>query len=205
MDDALRAGAAIYNAGAHRAAHGAWESVWLTLDKDSDDERLLHGLIQFTAAVHHAHAGNVSGATGLATSAQEYLDGLDEDYRGLNLADVRDSLERLESDPEQAVEDGVTALYVDGVAVTYDDLDFDAIALAAETLAEELSGYDDAVVEDAIDYARDEISTGVKTQFTAMVFDFVGDETHRPLVYQRLCEHVDRKRQRESDVSGLFD
>jgi hypothetical protein len=205
MDDALRAGVAIYNAGAHRVAHGAWESEWLTLDKDSDDERLLHGLIQFTAAVHHAHAGNVSGATGLATSAQMYLDGLDDDYRSIDLSDVRESLGRLESDPERAVEDGVTALRVGGVAVTYDDLDFDAIALAAETLAEELAEYEASVVEDAVEYAREEISTGVKTQFTAMVFDFVREETHRGLVYQRLREHVRRKRQRESDVSGLFD
>ncbi|WP_410765664.1 DUF309 domain-containing protein [Haloferax sp. DFSO60] len=205
MDDALCAGAAIYNAGAHRAAHGAWESEWLTLPKDSEDERLLHGLIQFTAAVHHARAGNTSGATGLATSAQEYLDGLGDDYRGINLDEVRESLEHLESDPELAVEDGIAMLRVGGVAISYDDLDFDAIVVAAETLAEELSGYDDAIVEDAVTYARDEISTGVKTQFTAMVFDFVRDETHRDLVYQRLKEHVRRKRQRESDVTGLFD
>ena len=70
MDDSLRAGVAIYNAGAYRAAHGAWESRWLSLERDTDDERFLHGLIQFTAAVHHARDGNDSGAVGLARSAR---------------------------------------------------------------------------------------------------------------------------------------
>ncbi len=68
--DHLRAGVAIYNAGAYRAAHGAWESKWLSLDRGGDDERFLHGLIQFTAAVHHARDGNDSGAVGLARSAR---------------------------------------------------------------------------------------------------------------------------------------
>jgi len=51
--DALRAGIAIHNAGHYHAAHDAWEDEWLELD-DGSDERLLHGLIQFTAAIHHA-------------------------------------------------------------------------------------------------------------------------------------------------------
>lgn len=126
MDDSLRAGVAIYNAGAYRAAHGAWESKWLSLERDTDDERFLHGLIQF-------------------------------------------------------------------------------IAVAAETLAEELDGYDESVVADAVGYAHEEVADGEQTQFTAMVFDFVRNEAQRGLVFQRLSEHVRRRRRREDDVSGLFD
>ncbi|PSQ33570.1 DUF309 domain-containing protein [Halobacteriales archaeon SW_10_68_16] len=66
MEPHLRAGVAIYNAGGHHAAHDAWEDHWLGLDAGTDDERFLHGLIQFTAAVYHARNRNWSGATGLA-------------------------------------------------------------------------------------------------------------------------------------------
>ncbi|ELZ87635.1 hypothetical protein C453_04754 [Haloferax elongans ATCC BAA-1513] len=205
MDDSLRAGLAIYNAGAFRAAHGAWESRWLDLPDGSADERFLHGLIQFTAAVHHAREENYSGATGLAESAQAYLDGLADDYRGVNLGDVRQFLSTLEADPAAALRDGPVALRHDGQVLTYDDLDFDAIVVAAETLAEEISGFDESVVEDAIAYAREEVADGTQTQYTAQVFDFVQNEAQRGLVYQRMAEHVRRKRRREDDVSGLFD
>ncbi|KAB1192437.1 DUF309 domain-containing protein [Haloferax sp. MBLA0076] len=205
MDDSLRAGVAIYNAGAYRAAHGAWESVWLGLEDGSDDERFLHGLIQFTAAVHHARAQNYSGAIGLASSAQTYLDGLPDDYRGLDIDGVRTALSRLESDPDIVVRDDPPRLRLDGQVVTLDDLDFDGIVVAAETLAEELEGYDESVVEDAIEYARTEVSNGAQTQFTAMVFDFVQNDTQRGLVYQRMTEHVRLKRRREDDVTGLFE
>ncbi|MCO8268009.1 DUF309 domain-containing protein [Haloferax sp. AB510] len=203
MDDSLRAGVAIYNAGAYRAAHGAWEAKWLALERGGDDERFLHGLIQFTAAVHHARDGNDSGAVGLARSAREYLDGLADDYRGVDLAEVRAFLSRLEADP--AIADDPLALRLDGRVVTYDDLDFDAVVVAAETLAEELNGYDESVVADAVKYAREEVADGAQTQFTAMVFDFVRNEAQRGLVFQRLSEHVRRRRRREDDVSDLFE
>ncbi|MFC6725607.1 DUF309 domain-containing protein, partial [Halobium palmae] len=41
MDDALRAGVAIYNAGDYHAAHDAWEDVWLDLPEGTDDGRAL--------------------------------------------------------------------------------------------------------------------------------------------------------------------
>ncbi|KAB1197254.1 MULTISPECIES: DUF309 domain-containing protein [Haloferax] len=205
MDDSLRAGVAIYNAGSYRAAHGAWESTWLDLEDGSDDERFLHGLIQFTAAVHHAREGNHSGATGLAESAQGYLDGLPDTYRGVELDGVRAYLAQLESDPDVAVRDDPLELRVDGHVVTPDELDFDAIAVAAEVLAEELDGYDEAIVADAVAYAREEVADGTQTQFTAMVFDFVQNEVQRGLVYQRMGEHVRLRRRRKDDVSGLFE
>ena len=69
MREHLRAGIAVYNAGEYHAAHDAWEDYWLDLERGTDDERLLHGLIQFTAAVHHAEERNWEGAVGLAESA----------------------------------------------------------------------------------------------------------------------------------------
>jgi hypothetical protein len=202
MDAALRAGIAVYDAGHHHAAHDAWESVWLALDDGSDDERFLHGLIQFTAAVYHARRRNWSGATGLATSAREYLTGLPDDYRGVNVGAVRQWLGGLAADPERIERARPLELTYCGEAPSLDGLDFEAAAVAAVVLAER-EGYDESVVDDAAAYAREELGTA-KSRFVSLLLDFVGDAERRPLVYDRLRRHVERRRQRDADVEGLF-
>ena len=205
MDDNLHAGVAIFNAGGHHAAHDAWEDHWLDLEASTDDERFLHGLIQFTAAVHHGENGNWEGVQGLAESAGEYLDGLPSPYRGVDLDPVREYLDTLADDPEHAAREAPPSLTVDGRALRPGDLDFEAAAVAAEVLAEGVLGYDEAVVEDAVGYARDAIQANRDGPFVALVMDFVGDGENRDVVYQRLREHVERRRAEESDVEGLFD
>ena len=204
MDAQLRAGVAVYNAGRYHAAHDAWEERWLDLD-EGDDERFLHGLIQFTAAVHHARNRNWSGATGLAESARDYLADLPSDYRGVNVGTVREYLAALERDPERVERAAAPALAYEGAALALADLDFAASAVAAEVLAEDL-GYDEGVIEQAVAYARADLDAGEEgSQFVTFVLDFVRDPDSRAIVAQRLSEHVDRREHRESDVDGLFD
>ncbi len=205
MDAHLRAGIAIYNAGGYHAAHDAWEAHWLDLDSGTDDERFLHGLIQFTAAVFHARNGNWSGATGLADSGREYLDGLDATHRGVDIAAVRSYLTELADDPEIIERRPPLVLSFEGDRLGPTDLDFDSTAVAAEVLAEE-HGYDESVVEDAIQYARADLADGqAESPFMTFLFDFVRDPENRGLIAQRLGEHVQRRRSREEDVEGLFD
>lgn len=212
MDDALRAGIAVYNAGEHHAAHDAWEHQWLELEAGTADERLLHGLIQFTAAVHHARNRNWPGATGLAGSAREYLAGLpDPDrYRGVDLDRVRAFLEGLAADPERIERAPPPALTHEGTAVSLADLDAEATFVAARSLSEELD-VDEAVLDRAISYARTELSEAGTGTMLALVFDLVrgveeeGGTDRRALVRQRLEEHVERRRRRKRDVEGLFD
>jgi len=204
MDAQLRAGVAVYNAGHYHAAHDAWEQRWLALD-DGDDERFLHGLIQFTAAVYHARDRNWSGATGLAESAGEYLADLSADYRGVNVEATREYLAALVRDPERVERAPTPALTYEGEALALANLDFDASAVAAAVLAEDL-GYDEDVIERAVEYARADLESGDEgSQFVTFVLDFVRDPDSRPIVAQRLSEHVDRREHRESDVDGLFE
>lgn len=213
MEGALRVGAAVFNAGDHHAAHDAWEARWLELDEGTPDERLLHGLIQYTAAVFHARNRNWSGATGLAVSARGYLDGLDGDYRDVNVDAVRAYLERLAADPEFAERARPVSLRIRGGVVEADDLSFEDAARAASVVAEEYDAYDADVIERAVSYAREEVAgTGSPlddarsgTRYVAFVFDFVGDRENRDVLYDRLLAHVNRERARERDVSGLFD
>jgi len=76
--------------------------------------------------------------------------------------------------------------------------------VAATVLAEEL-GYDEATIEQAVGYAREDVTAGEATSpFVTLVFDFVRDDEHRAIVAQRLTEHVRRRQHRESDVENLF-
>jgi len=197
---ALRAGIALYNAGEFHAAHDPWEGAWLPLES-GPDERLLHGLIQCTAAVHHARTGNPSGATGLAESAGDYLADLPASYRGVALDPVRAFLDRLADDP--AAGDDPPALSYRGERLRPAALDRPAALVAAEAVAAEDDRFDGTVVDDAARYARAEADTG-RARFTALLFDFVADGERRALVYDRLRGHVERRRTEERDVDGLF-
>ncbi|WP_440766915.1 DUF309 domain-containing protein [Natronorubrum sp. DTA7] len=204
MRDQLRAGAAIYNAGFYHAAHDAWEEHWLDLETGTEDERLLHGLIQFTAAIHHARHHNWEGAVGLTESACEYLEGLPADYRGVSLEPVRSFLEALAADPELLERRRPIRLEHEGSLPTLADLGFEPTAVAAPVLAAEL-GYDEEPIERARAYARRDLEAGDdSSRFITLLFDFVRKDDHRGIIYQRLTDHVDRQEARETDVEGLF-
>ncbi|GAA0247955.1 DUF309 domain-containing protein [Haladaptatus pallidirubidus] len=205
MDDYLRAGLAIFNAGEFHAAHDAWEDHWLNLDRDTADERFLHGLIQFTAVVYHAQDANWDGIRGLAESSVSYLDGLPADYRGINLGAVRSYLDAVRDDPEHVERAPPPRLTRHGVVLTPDDLGFEASGVAALVLAEEF-GYEEWVVEKAVEFARADLESGDDgSSFITLVMDFVRDAENRGLIFQRLRSHVERRDSRERDVDGLFE
>ncbi|MFB6163858.1 MAG: DUF309 domain-containing protein [Haloarculaceae archaeon] len=205
MDAHLRAGVAIYNAGDFHAAHDAWEDHWLDLEAGCDDERLLHGLIQFTAAVHHADEGNWAGATGLAASAREYLADLPATYRGVDLDRVREFLATLEADPEVIERWSPPRLTVDGSALSLAALTFEAAAVAAGVYAE-AGPFDESVLQRGIEYARTDLAAEEATSpFVTFVMDFAREPSERGIVFQRLSERVERREQREADVDGLFE
>ncbi|WP_338740103.1 DUF309 domain-containing protein [Haloplanus salilacus] len=205
MDAALRSGIALYNAGEHHAAHDPWEAEWLGLTTGTDDERLLHGLIQFTAAIHHARTRNWGGATGLAKSAADYLAGLDSPSHGVDVAAPRRAMATLAADPEVIERRRPPPLRYEGRTLGLDDLDFECVAVVAPALAAE-HGYDEATVDRAVAYARKEVADGGRTLFTGPLFEFVtADEPHRALVARRLGRHVDRRDREYDDVAGLFD
>ena len=209
MESHLRAGIAVFNAGAFHAAHDAWEDRWLELETGTDDERFLHGLIQYTAAVFHAHNRNWGGATGLAGSAGEYLSGLPREYRGVNVGPIREYLSVLTADPEVIERVRAPSLTHEGRTVTLSDLRFEATAIAAECIAEEHE--QEELIEQAVEFASSDLDGTeplrgeTDTPFVPLVFDYVREPENRAIIVQRLGEHVERRVAREEDVAGLFE
>ena len=203
MDIALRAGIALYTAGESHAAHEPWEAVWLDLP-DGDDERLFHGLIQFTGAVYHGQTRNWDGAVGLSESAQRYLKPLPTRYRGIDIDSVIATLQTLEADPERIERAPAPPLSYEGRRLTAADLEIKGITTAAGVVADEYDTYDTAIVERAIEYAREE-ATGSGSQFIGQLTAFVDDRERRALIYDRLRRKVERQQAKREDVSGLFE
>lgn len=204
----LLAGVALYNTGRYHTAHDPWEAVWLELDP-GPDHAFFQGLIQTTAAVHHAQTGNVEGATGLATSAREYLEteGLGAVYRGVGLEPIRAFLARL---AEDTTVDPVR-LRVEGEAVEPATAPFDALALAAREVAA-ADGVDESVLDRAVEYGRADLADGRATSpfvdlLVALVESGAGTDGggSRAAVVRRLTDHVERRDHEERDVDGLFD
>jgi len=212
VQEALRIGIAVFNAGDYHAAHDAWEEPWLALEDGTSDERLLHGLIQYAAAVHHGRRRNWSGQRGLAESAEGYLAAVDGSR--VNIVDVRAYLRRLAADPELAERRRPPVLRYDGETLEPTDLSFEEVATAVTLLADEYEAFDESVVDDAVRYARAELAEDASPRgtpqrrsrgFVGMLFVFATDRNQRSIVYERLRGHVERRRSREEDVSGLFE
>jgi hypothetical protein len=199
----LRAGVAVFNAGHYHAAHDAWEPAYL--DADGEERAFLQGLIQYTAAAHHAAHGNREGAEGLAASALGYLDGVDS--RGLDLTPVRAWL--------RACRDGSgerpPPLELDGERPRLADLEYPAAAVAAPLVAE-ATGYDAVLLTQGAEYALADLADDVVgSPFVTLVLDFLAGSDRddgpdrRGVIVGRLAQHVGRRQSRESDVEGLFD
>ena len=75
---------------------------------------------------------------------------------------------------------------------------------AAGVVADEYDAYETAIIERAIEYAREE-ATGSGAQFIGQLTAFVDDRDRRVLIYDRLRRKVERRQAKREDVSGLFD
>lgn len=205
VEHALRAGAAVFNAGHHLAAHDPWEAAWLPLDEGAD-ERLLHGLIQTAAATHHARDGNAEGATTLAASARDYLDGLDG-HRGVGLGAVHEWLDALAAEPLVGAGRDPPRLRIDGRALAPGDLEFPAASVAAPVVA--AARGDDAtadLLERAARFGQEDLADGeTASPFVTLLLEYLDPDRPDGPPLGRLRDHVQRREHRDRDVAGLFD
>ncbi len=177
-DDGLVAGAALLTVGRTAAARVAFARA-------GPPDRVA-GLVFAAAAITHMADGDPP--TGRAARAREWLCADSPVETGPLRAALTNP-----ADPPQL---RVAGEAVDPAALSPDELGRAATAVAAT------SGYDEAVIADAVRYARVDADAG-RGRFGALLTDLVvGREAD--LVYGRLRSLVDRRRTREQDVDGLF-
>lgn len=205
MNTPLKAGIAIYNSGEFHAAHDAWEDHWLHLEKDTLDERFLHGLIQFTAAIYHGTNKNWKGLQGLATSASAYLEPHPTTYRNVSLGPIRKYLAKLAADPEHMERHSPPKINYDDNPIRIGDLAINEKFIVASILAEEYDEFDTEIINKAIENANQAIDSDQSSKYIGMVSDFASNTSHRQLIYDRLSTMISRQQQRDEDVTGLFD
>lgn len=196
----LRAGTALYNAGHYLAAHEPWEALWLQDPREARED-CVQGLVQATAATFKARTGNWSGAVGLAESGRAYLEACDGDGGPVDAGRLRWWLGAIAADPEVAERRQPPTLRLDGEAVRPGDLQFPAAAEAARALAETRG---DEIVELAVDYAEADLADDDESSpIVTLTLEYVRGGS--PTARRRLEEHVQRRRNRDADVDGLFE
>ncbi len=87
---ALAEGLRCYCAREFFEAHEHWESVWLKCEEP--EKKFLQALIQVTVAFHHLQRGNRVGAVRLLGAALRKLEMYADDFGGVNVAELRESL-----------------------------------------------------------------------------------------------------------------
>ncbi|MFB6220816.1 MAG: DUF309 domain-containing protein [Halolamina sp.] len=197
--EALRAGAAAYNAGEYAAAR----AVWAGTDSESGTPPLLDGLAAFADAVARGRQGEWTAATAAADRATERLDSDDIDGRGVTVAALRRWLDAFRADPERIERRPVPPVSVAGEHPVPGTLSLAAAGAVASVVADR-AGYDTDVVADAVRFARAEEHPAA-SNYATFLRDFVGDPAQRPIIFQRLSGMVERERRKERDVDGLFD
>lgn len=194
--DRLRVGIALYNAGRYLPAHEPLEELWLEAPA-GEREPCLKGLIQASAAVYKSRGGNDEGAIGLAESARGYL----TDCSDVDTESLRAWLERLVTDPTVGRETDPPELRLDGEVIGIYDLSPAEAVVAIEAVAG-IEG--DDLLRTACGYAeRDIADRDARSPFLTLALECITDP--KPVVRQRLREHVDRRETRDSDVEGLFE
>ncbi|HVN88050.1 MAG TPA: DUF309 domain-containing protein [Candidatus Binatia bacterium] len=87
MDDRLRAGVGLFNAGEFFEAHEVWEALWL--ESVGADRLVLQGLIQIAAGYHKYEIGVPAGALKLLTTGLQKLGAYGDEACGLVIGKVR--------------------------------------------------------------------------------------------------------------------
>jgi predicted metal-dependent hydrolase len=88
--DYFQEGIELFNAGRFFECHEAWEQVW---NRSQGEEKVaIQGLIQAAVAILHLERGNREGAQTLYAKARAKLDPLGGEFRGIAIAELRESL-----------------------------------------------------------------------------------------------------------------
>ncbi|WP_225334483.1 DUF309 domain-containing protein [Halomicrobium urmianum] len=95
-------GVRLYNAGEFHESHDCFEDEWYNYGTGSTESAFLHGMVQVAAGAYkHFDFENDDGMRSLFRTALQYLQGVPNDYYGVDLLDVRTTLTNALNDPTE--------------------------------------------------------------------------------------------------------
>ncbi|WP_226010097.1 DUF309 domain-containing protein [Halomicrobium salinisoli] len=95
-------GVRLYNAGEFHESHDCFEVEWYNYGTGSTESAFLHGMVQVAAGAYkHFDFENDDGMRSLFRTALQYLQGVPNDYYGVDLLDVRTVLNNALNDPTE--------------------------------------------------------------------------------------------------------
>lgn len=100
LRQAVTHGVRLYNTGEYHEAHDCFEAEWYNYGSGTTESKFLHGMVQVAAGAYkHYDFKNDDGMRSLFRTALQYLRGVPEDYYGVGVAEVRETLDAALSDP----------------------------------------------------------------------------------------------------------
>jgi len=116
-------GVRLYNAGEFHESHDCFEDEWYNYGSGTTESAFAHGMVQVAAGAYkHFDFENDDGMRSLFRTALQYLQGVPNDYYGVDLLDVRTTLTNALNEP--AVLDG-WKIRLDGETPTAEPADFE--------------------------------------------------------------------------------
>ncbi len=119
-------GVAFYNAGAYHEAHDCFEDEWYNYGNGTAESAFLHGMVQVAAGAYkHFDFENDDGMRSLFGTALQYLRGVENDFYGVDLLDVRTVITNAQATPERL---HGWQIELDGESPVATDADYDYVA-----------------------------------------------------------------------------
>ena len=93
-------GVRLFNAGEFHESHDCFEDEWYNYGSGTDESKFLHGMVQVAAGAYkHFDFQDDGGMRSLFRTALQYFAGLPDDFYGVDLLDVRETLTAALEDP----------------------------------------------------------------------------------------------------------
>ena len=97
---ALEHGVRLFNDGAYHESHDCFESEWYNSGRGTTESAFLHGMVQVAAGAYkRADFEDDGGMRSLFRTALQYLEDVPEDYYGVDVREVRETMEAALEEP----------------------------------------------------------------------------------------------------------
>ncbi|WP_224449283.1 DUF309 domain-containing protein [Haloprofundus salilacus] len=97
---AVEHGVRLFNAGAFHESHDCFEDEWYNYGSGTTESAFLHGMVQVAAGAYkHFDFEDDAGMRSLFRTALQYLQGVPDDFYGVDLLEIRGTMRSALEDP----------------------------------------------------------------------------------------------------------